>query len=301
MKVLIIGTGAIGSYFGFKLAQSGAEVSMMARSDYQQIRNHGILIQSKDSDFHFQPKQVVRNAAELEQKPDYLMLCIKVVAGVDRVSLLKDAVGPDTAIVLLCNGIGIEEEIAAAFPDNEIISGLAFIGVTRTSPGRVHHQSFGNLSFGSYPSGISAKTQSLSDAYQQVGVHCLASDNIISARWQKCVWNAAFNPVSVLSGLDTKQILDCQENLIRKLMREVCSIAAAVGHPLPETLVDKSIHSTHKMLGYKTSMLVDYETGRPMETEAILGNTVRAGQKAGVAIPCLETVYALMKLKEIRA
>lgn len=306
IKALVIGTGAVGSYFGFKLAQSGAEVSVLARSDYQQIRDHGIHLGTLAGDFHFQPKQVVRKASELvntesgeAEKPDYVMLCIKVVEDADRVGLLKDAVGPDTAIVLISNGIDVEREVAEAFPDNEIISGLAFIGVTRTAPGRIHHEAYGNLSLGSYPSGVSEKTRRLSEAYQSAGVKCTATDNIATARWQKCVWNAAFNPISVLSGLNTGDILAHQELFVRRVMQEVHAIAAAVGHPLPDTLIDKSIHSTLKMPPYKTSMLVDFEAGRPLETEAILGNAVRAGQKAGVAIPRLEAVYALMKLKEV--
>ncbi|WP_306304535.1 ketopantoate reductase family protein [Methylogaea oryzae] len=148
---------------------------------------------------------------------------------------------------------------------------------------------------------MSEKTRLLAEAYQAAGVKCVATDNIGTARWQKCVWNAAFNPVSVLCGLNTGDILAHQEAFIRTLMQEVCAIAAAVGHPLPETLVDKSIHSTLKMPPYKTSMLVDFEAGRPLETEAILGNAVRAGQEVGAAAPHLETVYALMKLKQAAA
>lgn len=297
MKVLIIGSGAVGGYFGAKLAQAGAEVSVLARSDYAHVREHGIHIQSPDGDYHFQPRQVVSHAAELAEAPDYAVVCIKVVEGADRVAMLQGAVGPQTGIVLLSNGIGIEPEVAAAFPGNEIISALAFIGVTRTAPGQIHHQAYGNLAMGSYGGGVSAKTQALAEAFQAAGVKCTANEDIATARWQKCVWNAAFNPVSVLTGLDTGQILASQESFIRTLMQEVCAIAAASGHPLPDSLVDKSIHSTLKMPPYKTSMLVDYEAGRPLELEAILGNAVRAGQQAGVAAPHLETVYALTALK----
>lgn len=301
MKVLIIGSGAVGSYFGAKLAQAGAEVSVLARSDYAHVQEHGIHIQSPDGDYHFQPKAVVRHGAELAAKPDYAMVCIKVVEGADRVAMLQGAVGPQTAIVLLSNGIGIEQEVAEAFPDNEIISALAFIGVTRTAPGQIHHQAYGNLAVGSFGGGVSGKTQALAEAFQAAGVKCAANEDIATARWQKCVWNAAFNPVSVLTGLDTGQILASQESFIRTLMQEVCAIAAADGHALPDSLVDKSIHSTLKMPPYKTSMLVDHEAGRPLELEAILGNAVRAGQQAGVAAPHLATVYALMALKTQRA
>jgi 2-dehydropantoate 2-reductase len=301
MKVLIIGTGAVGSFYGSMLARSGADVSMIARSDYEIVKAQGIDIKSKDGDYHFQPDQVLRTAAELTEKPDYVLLCVKVVAGVDRVGLLRDAVGSDTTIVLLSNGIDIEAEIAAAFPDNELISGLAFICVTRTAPGKIWHQAYGRMALGNYPAGLSEKTQALCGAFAQAGINCAASANITAARWQKCVWNAAFNPLSVLSGgLATSDILASQEPFVRAIMAEIVAIARAAGFQLPADIIDLNITSTRTMPPYKTSMLLDFESGRPLETEAILGNAVRYGRKMNVAIPHLEAVYALLKLRELK-
>jgi 2-dehydropantoate 2-reductase len=303
MKVSVIGTGAVGSFYGSLLAKQGVEVSVVARSDYEYVKVHGIEITSdtKLGNYHFQPHTVVRNAAELTEKPDYVLLCIKVVEHADRVGLLKDAVGPNTAIVLISNGIDVEDEIASAFPNNELISGLAFICVTRTAPGKIWHQAYGRLALGNYPQGLSEKTQALCSTFEQSGITCIASEDIVAARWQKCVWNAPFNPLSVLSaGLSTNDILSSQEPFVRAIMEEICLIAEATGHPLPADTVAKNIESTYKMPPYKTSMLLDFEAGRPMETEAILGNAVRAGRKAGVTIPHLESVYALMKLRELK-
>ncbi len=304
MKVLVIGTGAVGSFYGALLARIGAEVSVVARSDYEQVRTSGIEIISETplGDYRFRPAAVVRDAAELSEKPDYALLCVKVVEGVDRPALLKDALGPSTAIVLVSNGIEIEDEVAKAFPDHELISGLAFICVTRTGPGKIWHQAYGRLALGNYPNGLSEKTKALAAAYERSGIHCIASENIVTARWQKCVWNAAFNPLSVLSGgLGTNDILTAQEAFVRAIMEEICLIATALGHALPSDTVDRQVDSTDKMPPYKTSMLLDFEAGRPMETEAILGNAVRAGRRTGARIPHLESIYALMKLRELKA
>jgi 2-dehydropantoate 2-reductase len=303
MKVLVIGTGAVGGFYGSLLAKAGAEVSVVARSDYEQVRDHGIQVRSETrlGSYHFQPAAVVRDAAELPDKPDFVLLCIKVVEGADRVGLLKDALGPDTAIVLVSNGVEIENEIAAAFPHHELISGLAFICVTRTAPGQIWHQAYGRLALGNYPSGLSEKTKNLCAAFERSGINCVAAEDIVTARWQKCVWNAPFNPLSVLSGgLSTSDILGTQEPFVRAIMEEICCIAAALGHALPADIVDKQVDSTYKMPPYKTSMLLDFEAGRPMEIEAILGHAVRAGRRAQVRIPHLESIYALMKLRELR-
>jgi 2-dehydropantoate 2-reductase len=301
MNVLVIGTGAVGSFYGSLLARQGVEVSVVARSDHAHVKKHGIQIRTENDRYDFRPRRVLRSAAELDVKPDYVLLCVKVVEDVDRVGLLKDAVGPNTAIVLIANGIDIESEIADAFPHNELISGLAFICVTRTAPGQVWHQAYGRLALGNYPMGLSEKTKALCAIYEQAGIPCVASDDIVTGRWQKCVWNAAFNPLSVLSGgLATSDILASQEAFCRAIMEEIVALAKACGHPLPEDIVEINLSSTRKMPPYKTSMLLDFEAGRPMETEAIVGNAVRRGKRLGVAVPHLESVYALMKLRELR-
>ncbi|MBS1211809.1 MAG: 2-dehydropantoate 2-reductase, partial [Proteobacteria bacterium] len=254
MKVLVIGTGAVGSFYGSLLAKQGMEVSVLARSDYEQVKAHGIEIESKLGHYHFRPHQVVQGAKELWAKPDYVLLCIKVVEGADRTALLKDAVGPHTAIVLISNGIDIEGEIAAAYPDNELISGLAFICVTRTAPGKIWHQAYGKLALGSYPQGASEKTRKLASVFDISGINCVATEDIATARWQKCVWNAAFNPLSVLSGgLATSDILTTQEPFVRAIMEEIRAIAQAAGHPLAEDIVEVNVASTRKMPPYKTS------------------------------------------------
>jgi len=301
MNVLVIGTGAVGSFYGSLLAQQGVHVSVVARTDYEQVRQHGIHLESQLGNYHFVPKHVLRQAAELTEKPSYALLCVKVVEQTNRVGLLKGALGPNTSIVLISNGIDIEEEIARAFPDNELISGLAFICVTRTAPGTIWHQAYGRLALGNYPRGLSEKTRVLCALFEKAGINCTANEDITTARWQKCVWNAAFNPLSVLSGgLGTNEILSAQEPLVRAIMEEICAVAKAMGHALPADIVDRNVETTCRMPPYKTSMLLDFETGRPMETEAILGNAVRAGRNGSVPIPHLECIYALMKLRELR-
>jgi 2-dehydropantoate 2-reductase len=301
MNILVIGSGAVGSFYGSLLARQGLQVSLLARSDYAFIKEHGIDIEGETGVYHFNPAQLIRHADELTDKPDFVLLCIKIVPGSDRIGLLRDAVGPNTAIVTISNGIDIEPEIAEAFPNNELISGLAFICVTRTAPGKIYHQAYGKLALGNYPSGLSAKAKVLSDVFEQAGIGRVGTESITTARWQKCVWNAAFNPLSVLSGgLSTADILDTQEPFVRAIMEEVAALAQGAGYPLPENIVELNIASTRKMPPYKTSMLLDFEAKRPMETEAILGNAVRYGQKLGLAIPHLSSIYALMKLRELR-
>lgn len=301
-SVLVVGAGAVGAFFGSALARQGAKVSVVCRSDYEQVSRDGYNIRSPLlGDHRFRPHLVLREVAENKTPPDYLILTVKVLQSIDRAALIRPAVGPDTVIVLIENGIDIEAEIAAAFPHNELLSSLAFVAVGRTGHGEIHHQSVGSLVVGRYPSGITPAAQKLAALFEASKVGCKLTEDVIGARWQKAVWNATFNPISIMGGvLDTQMMLRTEEDraFIGKAMREVCDIAAATGHPLHPKLVEQMIAGTQAMPAYKTSMALDYEGGRPMEIEAILGNAVRAGRKTGVAMPVLETVYALARMIE---
>lgn len=302
VRVLVIGAGAVGAFYGALLAQAGAEVSVVCRSDYTQVKQHDFLINSQAlGRWNFTPANVLRDVSDFRGTPDYILLCTKVIPSLNRVELIRAAVGPNTAIVFIQNGVEIEREIIDAFPNNEIISGLAFICCNRVGPGEILHLAYGRLALGNLPNGISFKTAQLCELFNQAGIECGASEDIVTGRWQKCVWNAPFNPLSVLSGgLQTLDILQTQEAFVRSIMHEVCNIAAASGHPLPADIVDTNIENTYAMPPYKTSMLLDYENGHPMETEAILGNPLRAAKRLGVAAPHLGSVYALMKLRELK-
>ncbi|MCQ8116016.1 ketopantoate reductase family protein [Methylomonas rosea] len=301
-KVLIVGAGAIGGFYGGLLAKADADVSVVCRSDYDVVQQQGYRIESHAlGSWQFTPSQVLRDAADYNDQADYLILCSKVTPDIDRVALIRDAVAPHTAIVLIQNGVEIEQELQQAFPDNLLISGLAFICCNRNAPAEISHLAYGKLILGNLSDSHDPKTLYLRDLFLRAGIECEISDDIIASRWQKCVWNAPFNPLSVLSGgLATQAILQNQENFVRRVMQEVCSIADACSHPLPADIVENHIALTRDMPPYKTSMLLDFERGHTMETEAILGNAVRAAKRQGVDCPCLQSLYVLMQLRELQ-
>ncbi len=304
-RILVVGTGAIGGFYGGKLAQAGALVSTLCRSDYEVVKSKGITVTSTLGDFHFTPEKVIRDLGEYGTPPDYILVGLKVLPEIDTAAIIKKVVGADTTIVLLQNGVEIEEPVARAFPYNEIISGLAFICATRTSPGHIEHTDFGRLVIGRFPAGKSAKAEELATLFNDSGVVCEVSEDVVTARWRKLVWNAPFNPISVLGGgADTKTMVENPESLelARNIMEEVCLIAEAAGHPLPEEIVQQNIDGTRAMAPYKSSMLVDFEAARPMEVEAILGNGLRVAKRHRVSAPHMESLYGLLKLvdKKIR-
>jgi 2-dehydropantoate 2-reductase len=301
-SALILGAGAIGAFFGSALARQGFEVSVVCRSDYQVVKQTGFHIRSPLLGEHrFTPAQVFSSAHEAGRQHDFVFLTTKVLEGEDRAAFLGPVVGKHTVIVLIQNGVDIEPDIQAAFGKNEILSGVAFIAVSRTGPGEVHHQSAGSLTLGSYPRGITPSAQALASAFEAAGVPCKPTEDIVRARWQKALWNATFNPISIMGGaLDTAIILRTEEDrrFVRTAMMEIAAVAAAAGYAIATEVIDKLIAGTLAMPAYKSSMAQDFENGRPMEIEAILGNVVRAAHQREVAVPTLDAIYRIAKMVE---
>ncbi|MBF0152580.1 MAG: 2-dehydropantoate 2-reductase [Magnetococcales bacterium] len=296
-RVLVVGTGAIGGYYGGRLAQAGLEVAALCRSDFATVQSRGIHIESLQENFDFAPRPVLRQLTDYDGYPDYILVTLKVLPEIVTADIIRPVVGPGTVIVLIQNGVEIESSVADAFPNHEILSGLAFICVSRIAPGLLRHTCHGRLAIGRYPQGGSPAAESLAHWFRRAGTSCTVSPAIVTDRWRKLVWNAPFNPLSVLAGgLTTQDIMASPRlaDLARRVMEEVLAIAEAAGHPLPPEVVERNLTETRAMYPYKTSMLLDYEAKRPMEVEAILGNAVRKAHSLGIAAPRLETLYALL-------
>lgn len=304
-RVLVVGAGAVGGFYGSLLARQGWIVDVVCRSEAGLVADRGFAIDSVAlGKWTFRPHAVWSAVESMEEPHDYLLLTTKVIAGEDRADLIRPALGARTVIVVLENGIGIEAPLAAAFPDHELISALAFVCVSRNAPGHIHHQAYGALTLGRYPRGTSPAAEQLAAVFRQAGIAVELSADIVTARWRKAVWNAAFNPASVLAGcVDTARLMADEHAvlMIERAMGEVCRIAAAAGHPLPPQTVAAMLDSTRRMPPYLTSMTLDALQGRPLEREAILGAILDEARAQGVAAPTLETFDALLRLRETAA
>lgn len=297
---LIIGAGAIGSFYGAILKRAGCTVSAVVRSEYDAVKAHGFRFESPLGDISWKPDHLYKDGDTPDSTPDYVILATKVLPGSDRAGLVRPWVGEGTNIVLIQNGLDIERELADAFPDNPIISCLAFIAVSRVAPGEIKHNAYGRLVMGRYPSGLDDHCQALHDLFVEGGIDIKLTEEVVRERWLKCVWNTPFNPLSVLAnGADTYTMLDTAggEKLVREMMQEVIAAAEADGHPLPPQIIDSNIDGTRKMPAYKNSMALDYLNDRPIELDAILGNVVAIAQQHNVPVPRLETMLAALRMR----
>lgn len=291
-KILVIGAGAIGTFYASKLWQVGCDITLWQRQQHNPIN-----IKSKLGDFIFYPQQIISDLTQYQQQADYILVATKVLPNINLPQLLLPVVSKNSKIVLIQNGINIENKIAKSFIDNEIISVIAFVCVARLANGDIDHQDNGDLIMGNYQKPNSIATNFLAELFRKANIPAKVSKNIQVDRWEKLVWNAAFNPLSVLTGgLNTAQMLanPACRNLIANIMQEVVDLSIADDCSLPAEIIAQKIAYTEKMVPYQTSMLLDFYNNRPLEIEAILGNALDFARQKAVSTPYLSTIYALL-------
>lgn len=303
-KVLVIGSGGIAGLYGALLHKTGWQVELVARSDYQQIRQQGMRVDSVLGDLSFQPAQVyasVDQAAEQAGQADWILIAVKMLPTTHLAQLIAPAVGANTKIALIANGLDVEQPLADVFPNNPLVSCVAFVCSSRLAPGHIHHSAFGGLIMGGLTEASQIQTKKLAEAFSQAGIKASLSENIALERWKKSIWNASFNPLSVLTnGADTGKLLSTEqaEQLVRAIMAEVIATGRAAGFALADELIDRNLANTRAMPPYLTSMALDYLHSAPIELEAIVGTVVAYAKQHKVEIPHLETVYQTLKLRE---
>ncbi|KAG2200086.1 hypothetical protein INT47_007731 [Mucor saturninus] len=302
-RVLTVGTGAVGAIYTWRLSKS-CNVTTVCRSNYDIVNEKGFEMDSaKFGVENFKPNNVVRTVSEgVTSEPfDYILVTLKALPDVyDVAEIIAPAVTENTTIVLIQNGLGVEEPITNRFPNNPIVSIVAYIGTSQNDPGKITMVGRESLLIGKY---LSAKTDSdkqraaFIELLKKGDVEVQVVEDVECVRWQKLFWNAAFSPVCTLSGLNTTEVLANEEAMkaVTSVMGEVIDAANACGYKFDreEQMANMINRTKATATNYKPSMQLDKERGSPMEVEVILGTPLKRGQAKGLALPHLELTYAL--------
>ena len=297
--VAIVGSGALGLYYGAKLAHSGVPVSFLARRDLVHLQQKGLQIRCTEGDFHLPHIKVYAEPQQIGPV-DLVIVAIKTTANASLGKLLPPLVGPETAVCTLQNGLGNEELIASIVGRNRILCGVCHVCVSRPTPGVASNMSGGSIRFSDLTAGDTPRAQSLAQLFEQAGIRCSVAPSVGSARWYKLVWNVPFNGLSISEGgIDTAQILANPKlhTAILTLMNEVMAASTALGFPQDPEHPNQEIARTQKMGAYQPSSLLDYLAKKPVELESIWGETLRQATAAGVPMPQLAELY--QKLKQL--
>lgn len=274
----IIGAGAIGGFYGALLARAGFEVHFLLRSDYEHVAKNGLTVRSKvNGDLHLPHVHAHQNAAAMP-KCDWLLIGTKATSNADLVPTLIQTAATGAKIIVLQNGLGIEDELRPLLPDHlHLIGGLCYVCLQRTAPGVIDHIGAGLVRVG-YHSGLArnleerhAITRSAAALFEVAAIPAETAPDLTAARWDKLVWNIPFGCLSVLLDAGTARLIANPESrqLINELMCEVIEGARSCGYDLAHDYPDKLIAITAALPDYQPSIYLDNARHRPMELDAI--------------------------------
>lgn len=302
-RVGIIGTGAIGGFYGLMLARAGHDVHFLLRSEYDAVVKDGITVDSMvHGSMTLKPVQAY-NDVKTMPACDWLLVGTKATGNADLAPIIAAAAAQGAKVVLFQNGLNNESYLRPLLPEYiHLIGGLCYVCLYREGPGQVKHQANGLVDLG-YHSGPASEEEAkaiiaeAAELFRSSNVDAREMDNIDAARWQKLVWNASFNGVSVLLNAGTESLLKnaASRQLIGDLMGEVIAAASACGHDMPEDYAPKLLKATRHMPDYYPSMYHDWLHKRPMELDSLYGEALKLGTDAGCSMPKTEALLNMLQ------
>ncbi len=296
MKIAIVGSGAVGSFYGGNLALTGqCEVHFLMRADLETVKRDGLHLKSETrGDVHLPEVNCAATTGEIGPV-DLVIVALKATDNAVLEKLIPPLLHDTTAIFTLQNGLGNEDQLASLFGADRILGGLCIVCLNRIAPGVIRHIGHGLIEMGEFATrGESPRSREIRDLLLAADIDCKIQPDLGLARWRKLVWNVPFNGLSIAAGgIDVAQILADPglHQRTRALMAEIVHTAARFGHEIPDTFIDDNIERTLPLGDYKPSSLIDFLAGRPVEVEAIWGEPLRQGQAAGSEMPELARLY----------
>jgi len=296
-RIAIVGSGALGSYYGAKLARQGSDVRFLMRADLAAVRRDGLRVIEGGEGWRLNSVLACGSTTEIGPV-DLVVIGLKTTANSSLDELIPPLLHEGTLLLTLQNGLGNEEYLAARWGKERVLGGLCFVCLNRVAPGVIEHYGHGTLSLGEYGRVPMERTRVLSALFSAAGVETRVVENLITERWRKLVWNIPFNGLSIAAGGRTTDLLLADDGLraqVRALMAETIAAAATLGHQIPADFADYQIERTHPMGPYKPSSMIDWQQGRAVEVESIWGEPWRQGVAAGAVLPRLELLYHLLR------
>lgn len=299
-RYAIIGTGAIGGYYGGRLQAAGAEVHFLLRSDYAVVKEQGLRIDSCEGDWQLPTVNAYTDPTAIPPC-EVVVIALKATQNSHLPQLLPQVVTEESVVLLLQNGLGAEEEIAQIVP-NPIIGGLCFICANKIAPGHIRHLDYGSVKLAEYSptgsrAGFTDNLRSIAQDFQGAGISVEMSEDLLLTRWEKLAWNIPFNGLSALLEATTAEIMadEGTRELAETLAWEVAAGAKSCDRALSDDYLQALMERTEKMKPYHTSMKLDRDAKRPLEVEAIFGNPLRCAIAQGIELPHIAMLYQQLK------
>jgi 2-dehydropantoate 2-reductase len=303
MRILVLGAGAVGGYFGGRLAEGKADVTFLVRpARAAALKQHGLVIESPMGDLRL-PVQVV-TADTLAGSFDTVLLTAKAYDLDQAITAIGPAVGPETAILPVLNGLGHFDSLDAAFGAERVLGGVAYIGATLTADGVIRHLNrIHGITFGERTGGIGDRVRAIAQAFAATKVNAPVSDNILLDMWEKFVMITSLAGMNCLMRGSVGEIMATEdgESLMLDLLAECQAVATASGYaPRPQHRDQCRAMLTERGSDNSASMRRDLESGRRTEGEAVLGDMLRRARAHGIPALMLETAVCCLQVHENR-
>jgi 2-dehydropantoate 2-reductase len=295
-RIAVMGAGAVGGYFGARLAEAGHDVFFIARGKHlKALGADGLRVQSIQGDLHIRslftsdPRQI--------GPVDLILFCVKSYDTDEAGKKLAPLVKNKTLILSLQNGTDNADKIAELWGNERTLAATAYIGVRTSRPGTVEHAAGGRIVVGQLDGRISQDTKAVCDAFIQAQIPCTISKEIRKVLWGKLVWNAPFCAIATIAGVTAKAIVESDplRTLAIGCMEEVKTAAVSLGLDLGPSVVEEALQLSRSLGDFKPSMLQDREAGKPLEYEALNGCVVEVMSRAGKEAPINQTFYAILQ------
>lgn len=293
----IVGTGAVGGFYGGLLQRAGFDVHFLLNRDYEHVLKEGLRIDSAFGNFKLPQVQAYDDAHNMP-RCEVVIVALKTTANAGLKDILPHLVQDNGVVLTLQNGLGSEEEIAELVGAERVLGGLCFLCSNKIGPGHINHLDYGLITLGEYRAdgsagGITPRAEKIAAQFQTAGIPIRTVEDLPLARWKKLVWNIPFNGLSVIKNELTDKLVQNPKNrqLCETLMQEVATAAAACCRPIETAFIEKMLRDTEKMKPYAPSMKLDFDRGNSMEIEAIYGNPLRAAEAFGVPMPETRKLY----------
>ncbi|MEK6618413.1 MAG: 2-dehydropantoate 2-reductase [Nitrospirota bacterium] len=295
-RVMVVGAGAVGGFFGAHLARNNPDVSFLLRPrTLQAVRERGLTVRSATGSFTVRPPAAA-DPRDLPA-PDLIILSVKAY-DLDEVMDQIEAVMTDRTVLLtLQNGVDTEDRLIARFKRDCVVGGVALIYSKIVEPGVIEHYKRGSVAIGELMGHKSPRVLQIAELFKQVGLTCQVVEDIRRSKWEKMCWNCVFNPITVLINDRVAKALDHPEMLsvIHQIVGEVAAVAAGLKVPLDADMADKVLRWSQEIRDIHTSMYDDWKAGRPTEIDSLNGYIVQKGRELGIPTPVNEALTAMIK------
>ena len=296
MRIAVMGAGAVGAYFGAKLAAAGHDLAFIARGKHlAAMQANGLKVNSSSGNLPIAHARFTADTGEIGAV-DLILFCVKSYDTISAAASLKPLVSRDTMILSLQNGVDNAEKIAQLWGDERTLAGVVYLGAQITEPGVVTHSAGGKIVFGQMDGAVGQPAKAIDQMLSAASIPRELSANIQRVQWSKLLWNAPFCAISCLIRASMKQIIESEPlvQLALECMAEVKAAALTRGVDLPPALFDETISFSRGLGAFKPSMLQDLEAGKPLEFEAFNGVVVKRLSQVGKRAPVNQGFYALL-------